>query len=357
MTFISASPNQVAEPAILIPNSTSWVCPVDGIYRLSALGAGASGGAIMKTTTYGGVSGGGGGGFCEMEVFLTAGLTLTITIGAGGAQAVSNVSGTGYAGNDGGDTTITGTGISMTAGGGKAGAYTTTTTTTAAGGAGGTASGGGINFAGGAGGDALYTTNCGNAAGGGAAGSPYGVGGRGGHAKRTNTSCCTGGGAVGGFAGFDNTANSTGAGGGTGGTPPTYSQPGPNRLGIPTNYSADGFLRIETPTLSIPTHKQWGFESLNDPFRCLTGGSFTSYNTTSYTGMPGPGAGGKGFSTVASTMPGNICGGGGGCFVSAAASLSGGSFMGGGSGGSTSTSTSATSEIGGPGFAVIERIA
>ena len=44
------------------PLSATWTCTATGMYRLSSLGAGASGGCAMKTTNFGAASGGGGGG-------------------------------------------------------------------------------------------------------------------------------------------------------------------------------------------------------------------------------------------------------------------------------------------------------
>jgi hypothetical protein len=360
---------KIISPAELIPASKNWVCPYDGIYRLSALGAGGSGAAFWLTSYFGSASGGGGGGFCELEVFLLAGTVLTIIIGVGGASKTSSDGSSPVNGANGGDTTIgiIGEGnsgsdvtISMTAGGGKAGTYTSSDVTIS-GGVGGTASGGDINASGGAGGDALYAYAfaAGNAAGGGAAGSPYGVGGRGGHSKSATAYAASGGGAVGGFKGFDVTATSSfGTGGGTGGTPTTYSTPGPSRLGLLTNYSADGFLRVKTPSMTFGLHKYWGFESLYDPFRSLTGGSCANYAGTAYDGMPGPGAGGKGYIDSTYTMDGNICGGGGGCVLpgGSMSALSGGSLMGGGSGGAVADAGIAISSAGGQGFAVIERI-
>ena len=118
----------VCHIAMFFPASASWTVVYSGWYRISALGAGGSGGAIFYTTTGGAASGGAGGGFCEKEIYLIAGNVLTITIGAGGAPALSSVSGTGVAGNAGGNTTVVcaARGLSLTANGGGAGNFTIT---------------------------------------------------------------------------------------------------------------------------------------------------------------------------------------------------------------------------------------
>lgn len=120
---------------------------------VSSWGGGASGGGGNGNFNQGG--GGGGGGYVvSTSVTVTGGQTFTYTVGAGGAA--SPTSGDGNAGNN---STVSGTGVSITASGGAKGR---SFANGAAGGAGGAASGG-------------NTTN--NAGGAGAAGGGGGAGG------------------------------------------------------------------------------------------------------------------------------------------------------------------------------------
>jgi hypothetical protein len=101
-----------------------------------AVGGGAAGGSRIG-------AGGGAGGLLIGNVSISAGTTYTITVGAGGA-AVTSIPG--VVGNDGGNTTITGSGFStITAiGGGGGGAYIGTSGTAGRNGA----SGGGGSYSG-----------------------------------------------------------------------------------------------------------------------------------------------------------------------------------------------------------------
>ena len=94
--------------------SGTFTAPYTGNYLVTAIGGGGSGGK----GAYGG-TGGGAGGFCQKVVSLTAADTLTITVGAGGTAPGTNNT----AGNAGGNTTVTATGVSMTANGGGAGNF------------------------------------------------------------------------------------------------------------------------------------------------------------------------------------------------------------------------------------------
>lgn len=339
-------------PAYFFGTTANWTCPASGWYRLSLLGAGGSGGAIFRTTNGGAAGGGGGGGFCSKEVFIVVGATLSVIIGAGGLVNLCNVSGSPNVVADGGASYISGTGISMMVSGGtNGGTEYTTGGGYAAGGSGGQASGGDINFAGGDGGYAMYTATKVTAGGGGGAGSPYGVGGRGGYAT-INVNAAAGGGAIL-YQGFDALVTGKTHGGGTGGTPTTASGTGPNRAGLATCACVDGIYRSGTVSTSVVTSRGISFESLIDPFACLTGGSGAG---GTYDVESGPGAGGSGAVGATPAKNGNICGGGGGCVHTTAACASGTSVMGGGSGGAASLVTSATAVAGGSGFAVIERI-
>ena len=349
--------------AMFFATSQSYTIPYSGKYRLSALGAGASGAAIFTTTSGGAATGGGGGAFAEIEVYLIAGDVITIVIGAGGAAVASSVSGTGYDGTDGGETTIHGSGstiataLNMHAGGGKAGLKTVTNAEAKAGGAGGTATGGTINATGGAGGAATHLTNGAEAGGGGASGSPFGTGGAGGSAISAGAAIIAagGGGAVNGFRGGNATTAVKCGGGGTGGNGGDDAvTAGVNRLGMVIVCSSDGIVRTSQ---SVATLVLVGFDSLIDPFRGLTGGGSAGNQTVSLTAVVGPGAGGGSPNAAGNTFFQNsVCGGTGGCSL-AAASGSLKVYLGGGTGGATSTATGpATSGTGGNGLCAIERI-
>jgi len=106
------------------------------VYCIGAGGSGAGGGA---TVNYG-FSGGGAGGCAVSLLKLTAGVTYTATIGAGGAVAGGT---TQAAGNDGGNTTFNGSDIDiMTGNGGSGGAVQSAGSAASA--SGGSASGGNL---------------------------------------------------------------------------------------------------------------------------------------------------------------------------------------------------------------------
>jgi len=133
---------------LAVTASGTFVTPVAGKYLLTAIGGGGGG------SNGGGARGGGAGGLAQSLVTLGAGVTLTLTVGAGGA--------TGATGSAGGSTTISAPEISTLTANGGAGGNTTTAT------AGGTASGGNLlNVTGGSAGNT-------NGAGGGAVGA-YGT--------------------------------------------------------------------------------------------------------------------------------------------------------------------------------------
>ncbi len=95
----------------LFTSSGTFDVPV-GITTIYVTASGAGGGGSHTTYTCGG--GGGGAGCMKAPVTVTAGQTLTITIGAGGDAGGNN-------GAAGGDTTVTGTNVSVTLGGGGGG--------------------------------------------------------------------------------------------------------------------------------------------------------------------------------------------------------------------------------------------
>ncbi|WP_456095390.1 glycine-rich domain-containing protein, partial [Rhizobium flavescens] len=117
---------------------------------LHLIGAGAQGGFIQNTmnATLGLLSatGGGSGAYVKKRVTLKAGVTYTFTIGAGGWAVALTPSTAGQSnGADGGNTTVTGGGLNLIAGGGKGGNTANTVTAATLGGLGGIASGGDVN--------------------------------------------------------------------------------------------------------------------------------------------------------------------------------------------------------------------
>lgn len=162
--------SNVAAAWYAFSNPVTPIAPVGiSMWYLNVAGGGAGGSRIG--------AGGGAGGYLTGNANITAGTTYTITVGAGGA-AVSSTPGT--LGNDGGNTVISGTGLTtITAvGGGGGGAYIGTSGTA------------GRN--GGSGGGGSYSGNGGvNTPGSGT----LGQGGQGGAGSATNVSGGGGGGA------------------------------------------------------------------------------------------------------------------------------------------------------------------
>lgn len=167
---------------IFFTSSMFFTIPQSGLYRIDAVGPGASGGAVHHSGIGVSVvaSGGGGGGYSMKEVWLNAGVVLNIMIGVPGAAQYVQASGGGQKqnGQNGGDVSIVGGGVSMGATGGKGGLATWASTTMQAGGLGGRGFGGDLNFKGGQGGSVstIFTSSCAMAGGGGSSGSPYGDG-------------------------------------------------------------------------------------------------------------------------------------------------------------------------------------
>lgn len=345
--------------AMFFPTSCTYTVPYSGLYRLSVLGGGASGGAIYGLGAV--ATGGGGGSFAEKEVYLTVGDELTFVIGAGGAGVTSTVQNVGANGNNGGESSVHGSGsanataLNIHSGGGLAGLWTVTDATTVNGGLGGTATGGDINASGGRGGNGYNTEgNNKRATGGGAAGTPYGDGGRGGDITDGNGSdgVTTGGGGVGGNHGGDQTNNSSEhtCGGGSGGNASDNAGvAGCGRFGLPalkTISDLDGFRRILADSTPAATYSVIGFASLTDPFRSIggVGGKLTEYPT-----MGGGSTGGTGLAVTRYAM----FGGGGGLIAGGATGLY---FAFGSGSGGTCYSDAANSSNGGSGIIAIERI-
>ncbi len=331
--------------ASFFPASATYIIPRSGWYRLSALGAGGSGGAIFQTTAGGASTGGGGGQYAESEVYLKAGTVVTITIGAGGLSVSSNVSGTGVSGSDGGDTLISCPGVSIRAHGGKGGRFSIINAAVVPGGLAGTGPTGAEFTADGApSGTATHTTNAANASGGGAPGTPGGPGGPSGNCYGTLASA-SGGGGLHGYpsgAAFGATLSASGDGGPNGASADangTTTAPGMRALGV-TGVCADGLTRSGAFA---------GFESMTDPFSLLTGpcssaGIAHNYNTgqTIFSGSVLLGASG-----------GITCGPASNTYDYA---NSGSVTFGGGSGAAASSISYAVSARGGNGLVVIERI-
>lgn len=177
------------------PQSYSFTVPA-GVYQLQAKGcSGGGAGSRSGTDNSGGAAGGGGGGLIfDSHIDVMPGTVLAINLGLGG---LAN-------GGDGGDTTITGTGVSITIPGGTGG------------GAGGNASTAGFDGAsipeaglGGSGGAA--SGGSGGGGGGGASGVNGGAGGSTGGATRGNGGSFFSGGGGGGGSGR---LSGTGAAGG-----------------------------------------------------------------------------------------------------------------------------------------------
>ena len=209
-------------------NSTTWTVP-DGVEKVRITCIGGGGGGSSYSSTYYGGPGGGGGSFASGEFTVTANQQLTVTCGHGG---YGNWQTGGRAGT-GGTSSVTGTGISVSADGGQGGGIYTqfgqggqTPSVTGSS----LISGTTIRSAGGCGGrgaDGAYSSTCENcgSGGGGSAGSMYGHGYQGGSASTYDTGYfggSAGGGGIGGHGGKCSNSYTTndyygpGAGGGGG---------------------------------------------------------------------------------------------------------------------------------------------
>lgn len=121
------------------------------------VGGGATGGvagAPAGSANHCSATGGGGPGYSKKRVRLKAGVTYTLTIGAGGASVVAAPSTTSaLTGNNGNDSSFVGGEYNIVARGGRAGNAITNSLAAVLGGLGGEASGGDINYTGGRGGN------------------------------------------------------------------------------------------------------------------------------------------------------------------------------------------------------------
>jgi hypothetical protein len=152
--------NTSGSPMVNTGTGTFTFTVPTGVTRLkiTATGGGAAGGTASSTAGAGSV-GGGAGATSILVTSVTSGQVLNITVGAGGVAS----------GGAGGATTVTSTGINISAGGGVG-------TTT-----GGTATGGTLDIPGGTGTRGSLGTNINNGGGGAGGGSFWGGGGGGGN--------------------------------------------------------------------------------------------------------------------------------------------------------------------------------
>ena len=105
--------------SMVFGNSQSFTPATTMTAIVTAVGAGGSG-AHMAQSYWFSATGGSAGGMCQSELVLTAGVTYTFSVGAGGTKQGPGNS-TGYPG---GDTIVSGSDIAtMTAGGGLGGGY------------------------------------------------------------------------------------------------------------------------------------------------------------------------------------------------------------------------------------------
>lgn len=183
----------------------TWVCPANVTSVLAECwGGGAGGGANAS-----GGGGGGGGAYSNSTVAVSAGTSYTVTVGSGGASAVS-----------GGDSWFSSTGTVLAKGGTTAGSSTTGAaggaagsgvgTVTSSGGTGGSGSAGAGGGGGGGAGTSTGGTGVAGGAGGGGGGVLGGIGGAGG----PNASNGSPGKAIGGGGGGDGATGVAGAGAG-----------------------------------------------------------------------------------------------------------------------------------------------
>lgn len=325
MNFSDYLPSSLANlpDCLMFFDSKSYAVPQSGWYRITAVGAGGSGAASSSGFAQGGCA----GGLAQKKVKLTAGDTLVITLGLGGTS-VSSVSGNaGAAGNAGGNTTVTGPGLSLTANGGPGGGFGNPVTAKT----GGTASGGDFNRTGGG---APASAVAKGATGGGSiafllsTGYPAGA--------CTVVESASGGAGVGGSSLVPSAPHYVSGGGGSFGTASgatlvTYG--GPDYFGQYAASGASGAFDA-TPPLTFP----------------IGGGG------GGVGGSGGPGGGGGGAwspGSTSSAAAGGLGAGGGGCYSSSATGGSGGAG-GGGGGASSNASSTCNSGRGGNGFALVE---
>jgi|GEM_PF-915114 len=319
----------------MILQSGTFTAPFAGKYLIAAIGAGGSG---AKAALNGAAIGGAAGGVAMEMAYLTAGQVLTLVVGAGGAAVSGLDNAPGINGNAGGNTTVTGTGVALTASGGAGGIQSTATTGTLTAPAGGTATGGDINVKGGSS-DSVTLSATGAACGGGAVGI-YGFTPP--NAVVTPSGSDYGGGSVLGSAGYSS----------------TFAYPGPvfgSRFGAGARYVGDSNY--------LDRFLQSGVAPANYmiPY-VLEGESFRAGNLLCPIGLRGArdasiyaflagdaGAGGvKSFTDFCGS--GGVYAGGAGCFINSKSGNAGpGGILGGGGGGISTSAANGSYLAGGRG--------
>ena len=161
LTGVTSANHISAGAVIATALSDTFIIPANTAAFVYLVGGGGSGGVAARSdsSSAGTAAAGGGGGGGAIKYLAASGSdnTLTFTIGAGGAGRNNYA----QAGATGGTSTLTGTGISLTANGGAGGGYASilgTSEITASGAAGGTATGGDTNIDGGSTGDIVKTS-------------------------------------------------------------------------------------------------------------------------------------------------------------------------------------------------------
>lgn len=218
----------------LFTSSGTYLTPNDGLthtYRFTLCGAGGGGGGgIGNTSTGYAGAGGGAGAFVQSSQTVAPNTTLTVTVGAGGTAGTAGGAGGGAAGTGGtgGTTSVSGTGVSLSASPGAGGVAGSASTAATGGLPGGLANNPAVTLPlFGAGGSSLSAAN-GNAGsaswvGGGGGGAGGGVGANGGGGGTAGSPGNLGGGGTRGFSGSAtgvagaSAAANSGSGGGGGG--------------------------------------------------------------------------------------------------------------------------------------------
>lgn len=338
----------------VLTTSQNWSPPfkckvlafVIGAGGLSAKQAGTTGNNSYCT------SGSGAGGCAASILTLDPAVSYTIAIGAGSSHTLGGT----QSGVNGGDTTLSGSGIdTMTGQGGQAGTYSQTNgQTEALGGDGGIATNGNLfNATGGAGGDAFSWKEAGpngnRLAGGGGSVGILGKGYDGGSATWVSGTisggldAAAGGAGVGGAGGTIISTRSTGSADLSAGGGGTYG-PGENSSGdLFSDDTAGGVGRAGDEPLLGPE----GVGGI-----LVFAGAARNGNTAS-TARPGAGVGGEGQRDSSVFNAGLFAGGGG---VVNTRTVAGSTFFGGGTGGHATTSTTSEGCKAGDGVVIIKLV-
>lgn len=173
-------PPQARKPALtlfaqIVRTSSTWTAPAKGWCTFVACGPSGSGAvAVASAATAARATGGSAGAWCLKQAYVNAGDAFTITIGTGGAQTQRLTPGTTNGNAGSGPTTISGPGVSMSAGAGLGGNASSVDSVAVSGPVGGSASGGDINVSGGDGGSISAITFAGPISTGGGCVNPQG---------------------------------------------------------------------------------------------------------------------------------------------------------------------------------------